>query len=818
MKRLGILGLILSSIAWPRSGRRDVLNPLETILRHQQNVARHSRAQAARPEQQPADVVLPDSGNIAVMDGSEGVVAAAGFDLDQKTLEFKPAGANASQYTFDVAASRFDSSAPATATPITLGDDEEKQVPLPFSFPFFGKRYTSLFIGSDGHIVFGVAEGADVISTPRDLLRTVTGPARIAPLFTDLDPSQPGSAVSYASSPTRFLVTWQSVPTFASTPGPTISKETFQAALYPDGRIEFNYNGIDLTTEQDAISVGIAPGGALLNCQVVTADYSVGSTKTFAGAVVEEFFTAPQFDDLEIPLKFYKNHEDAYDVLVVFDSVSRPEVNACAFNQPIKNWVHGLGTILQTIGISEFDASTAFGSAGRLQSLVYMGPLSRYPSDPNQVTPLTGACGTNSVTSILGQETGHRFLAYPAFLDPATGQSSTDLLGRDLEHWSFYFNSDASVMEGNRIVDHGTGVSPRFETTDIVLHYSALDQYMMGLRAPGDVPGSFLVRNPSIDFVAAHGPQAGILFDGTRLDITLPMITAAVGPRAPDYTLSAKQFHFAFVLLVPAGQTPAAADVAKLDAYRTAWETYFAAATDNNGKAVTSLTKQLELSVWPNAGMIQGRTLSATVTLGSPAAAPVTVSLSASSSAITVPASVTIPAGSRSASFTITGAASGTATLTAQGPDASYETIQAFIKVRSSLAGLTLERLSAPLLDAALIFPFPPTLPLTGSAGGVLGEDILFRVRDESYVPYPGLQLDASPSGAGLITPSSLITNASGRVRFKWKLDSNPGMNTLNVLLDGQPDISGRVQVLGRLQPPRFRDQTQLPACPVTGN
>lgn len=75
------------------------------------------------------------------------------------------------------------------------------------------------------------------------------------------------------------------------------------------------------------------------------------------------------------------------------------------------------------------------------------------------------------------------------------------------------------------------------------------------------------------------------------------------------------------------------------------------------------------------------------------------------------------------------------------------------------------------------------------------------------------------PSGpGGSLTPSSLMTDANGRVRFKWKLDSNPGMNTLNVALDGQPDVSSRVQVLGRLQPPRFRNQTEFPACPVAGN
>src|SRR5262249_31941924 len=142
--------------------------------------------------------------------------------------------------------------------------------------------------------------------------------------------------------------------------------------------------------------------------------------------------------------------------------------------------------------------------------------------------------------------------------------------------------------------------------------------------------------------------------DGTRLDITVPMIVQAEGPRAPDLSVAQKRFRFAFALLLPAGSTPSAADITKLDRFRTAWETYFASATNDRAQAETKLVKQLQLSVWPAAGLIQGRTATATVTLGAPAGAPVTVNLSASTGAISVPSSVTVAAGSRAADFTIT--------------------------------------------------------------------------------------------------------------------------------------------------------------------
>jgi hypothetical protein len=799
---LAVAPLLFLSAAAAAPLRRHVLDPFREILRHQGLQAQRATRQAAESDQD-VQAVLPDQGHIAIVDESGGVAVPGGFDLDQKTLAFSPAGTNASAYTFSVSGSRFDSSAPASATALQLGDDDARQVPLPFSFPFYGVRYSSLFIGSDGHITFKAAEAS---SDPRDFVRFAVGPPRLAPLFADLDPSQPNAAVSYASSASRFLVTWKNVPLYSDTPGPSVARQTFQAAIFPDGRIEFSYNGINVSAA-DVVTVGIAPGGATRIDQLTFVSYTSGSTATFTTAIVQEFANTPQFDATAIPGKFYKNHEDAYDFLIIFDTATRSDVNACAFALPIRNWVHGLGLrVTSGTAISEeFDAGRAFGSASRLQNLVYMGPLSRYPADPNQLLTPGTICGNNSVMSIMGQEVGHRFLAYPRFIDPATNKPSRELLGRDFQHWSFYFNSDASVVEGNQIVDHGAGVSPRFETKEVVARYSRLDQYMMGLRAPEDVPATFLVRQPSIDFPAAHGPQPGVLFDGTRLDITLPMIIAAEGPRAPNYTVSPKQFRMAFLLIEPVGATPDPADIAKLDRYRTAWESFFAAATENTAATVTSLVKQVQLSVWPASGIVQGQTIPATVTLGAAAAAPVTITLATTGAAVTVPASVTIPAGSRSAQFPITGSAAGTVDLTAQGPDASYERARATILVRPSAAGLVIEQLDAAELAGALIVPVSNAI-LTGGLGANADQWLVFRVRDENFLPYPGLKLTAAASGAGSISPSTLVTDRYGRVQFNWKLDSNPGINTLTVSLDGHPEVSARSQALGIPEPVRRRD------------
>lgn len=776
-------------------------------MRKQHREAQQAQSAAARPDR-GVETILPDAGNIAVVDESEGVSIPSGFDLDGKSVEFRPSGANASAYTFAAVGSRFDTAAISGATALQLADDDAKEAALQFSFPFYGVRYSSVWVHSDGYLSFGPAFGEqEDPSLPRDFLRMVIYTARAAPLMVDLDPSQPDAAVSFVSTPARFLVTWRNAPLYSERPGPTVARQTFQAALFPDGHIEFSYSGVNIASE-DVADVGIAPGGAVRFSDITFVRLSSDPSSPVTTAIVQEFSNTAQFDVTAVPPKFFRNHEDSYDFVIVFDNVERPDVNACAFSLPIRNWVHGIGLRVTQLGIEEFDAGRFYGSSSRLQNLIYMGPLNRYPADPNQALGQGSICGRNSILTILGQEAGHRFLAYPLFIDPATGRPSTELLGRDFQHWSYYFNSDASLVEGNQIEDKGTGVLPRFETKQIVQRYSALDQYMMGLRAPEDVPPSFFVRQPSIDFLRGHAPQSGVLFDGTRVDVSLPMIVAAEGKRAPNQTLSPKQFRFAFVLLVPEGKTAVQADIDKVDRIRTTWESFFAAATENRARADTRIVKQVQLSVWPAAGLIQGRTITAAITLGAAAGAPVTVNLSASGGAVTVPGSVVIPAGSQSAEFPITANSAGTVELTAQGPD-GFDAVRANLLVRPSAAGLAVERLSGALLAGALI-ALGSDLPFSGGAGSTLNQELIFRVRDENFLPYPGLALSASATGSGAVAPASPVTDSRGRSRLTWTLDSNPGPNTLTVTVQGQGDAA-RVQAIGVFQPARHRDPRIAP-------
>src|SRR5437868_15246246 len=73
-----------------------------------------------------------DSGNIAIVEDTDGIVARQNeFNLDFQTLRFSPA------YRYSVADGGYDDDAASAGAPlVALDDDDSRLVPLPFAFPF----------------------------------------------------------------------------------------------------------------------------------------------------------------------------------------------------------------------------------------------------------------------------------------------------------------------------------------------------------------------------------------------------------------------------------------------------------------------------------------------------------------------------------------------------------------------------------------------------------------------------------------------------------------------------------------------------------
>ena len=444
---------------------------------------------------------------------------------------------------------------------IDLGDDDAREIAFPkgFKLKFFNKVYTKMFVHSDGNLSFVAPDAA---SDERDLGRLIGGPPRIAPLFADLNPSVTGdgAGVFVLTSKAKAVVTWLDVPVF----GENNHLNTFQVVLYANGRITFAFGRL----AAQAAVVGVAPGGGgAVTLIDYTASLPSGVLKT---GIAERFVTEAFFDHLAVASAFLREFADDYDHVIVFLDFDQSLGNAFAFEFTVKNDVQGLG-------VPVFDGSSQVGSKGRLRSFVEMGSLARYPLDPDETF-----LGTNTTLDVMGQETGHRWLAFMHLIDD-NGARSNALLGRDQAHWSFCFNSMASDMEGNQIRDDGGG---NFTTVASTERYSPLDQYAMGLISAADVPPMFYV-DPCPNASAA--PRIGTPLRGRRVDFTIDQIIAAEGPRVPSHDKAPHSFNMAFVLVALPGQFPSADSIAHVDRIRAAWEPYYVQATDGHGAVDTSL-------------------------------------------------------------------------------------------------------------------------------------------------------------------------------------------------------------------------------------
>jgi hypothetical protein len=528
-------------------GRWRVLDDLWT---HRAASARGGLVASPRAQAQ-------DIGDIAVIqDEGDIVLPANRLDLAGRGLRFQRNAAGGYDVSSIAAAFR-----EPLGSRLNLADDDGVEQEAGFAFPFFSQTFDRVFVNSDGNLTFGEVDKA---STERNVARLLSGPPRVAPFLADLDPSA-GGAVLVQADASALTVTYCKVPGFDV---PELT--TMQVTLLADGAIEMRYG--ETITLGDAV-VGVSPGRT---SSFTPVDLSLAAAVAGgAGAAGERFAARAQMDNVALARRFYTSHTDRFDQLVVWTDVSYVR-DAFAYETTVKNGIRGLG-------IDLYDYAAEYGSGGELQSFVMMDALTKYPADPAQ-----RFSGENTTLSLIGQETGHRWLVFLRFLDHDR-RESTALLGRDEAHWSFFMDSDASVMEGNDIEDLGGG---SFRTVTAVQRYSLLDQYAMGLVAESQVPPFFYVQSPTNvqpERQADSAPRVGVTFNGTRRDALIQDVVAVMGPRVPSAADAPRVHRQAFIYLVTAGRALDETQVAKVDRFRTAWEAFFRQATDGRMRVETTL-------------------------------------------------------------------------------------------------------------------------------------------------------------------------------------------------------------------------------------
>ena len=745
------LVLFLSAVLIQTAGARTDRGICgSNVERAREEVFLHSRSVQAlknKPGLRTAAVraAARDSGNIIILEDSDGVVARRNlFNLDKQTLRFQ---LSAGKYKYDVRSGGFDAAAASGGEPVAgLGDDDTRKFALPFSFPYYGAAYREVYLNSDGNLTFGEGDGD---SAERSLGRMTAGPPRISPLYDDLDATRPQSEVRVFSDSSRWVASWNAVREYRDS---GLGKEqTFQVALYPDGKIEFNYNGVS----PSSAVVGIAPGRLQSGTAVVS--FLTNQFSTYSSAVVERFGGDDEIDIVTASQKILETHDDSYDYLVFYNNMGVVLSGAVAQYTPVRNTRTGMGDPL-------LDNGREYGSMRRLQGVMNMGSISQYPLNPDGAVPLRAFTGDTPLT-ILGHEAGHMFLAYVSVREP-DDPKGTPMLSSDLFHWSFRFNSEASVLSGNRIRDNGAGSSPRFTTVATVESYAPLDQYLMGLRQPDEVPPTFYVKDPPANILSRGPiPQVGISFNGARRDVTIQELISTNGRRRPDATVSQRQFRFGFVLVVSAGTTPDAGQLQQIETYRTSFEAAFNKYTEGRASADASLKKSVRLSLWPMAGVLNGRTITGTIAVAQAPTAPLSFSLKASSGVADIPGQIVIAAGAKQASFNVRGLRPGVEAFSFTPSDGAFETANAIVQVQDSVAPLTLEVVSGDAQAAV--------------AGKSLDAPLVVKLSDVNHVPYPGLRVSASAAAGGTVDTASAILDENGQASFRW----TPGAGPLNELV-----------------------------------
>jgi len=436
--------------------------------------------------------------------------------------------------------------------PLGVATGSAALVDLPFAFPFFGRREFRVFVHADGALTFGQAGLGSLPGLP-DFL---AGPPRVAAFFTRLDPSRGGS-VTARLTPDRAVFEWRDVPGAGQ-----INRNSFQVVLDRSGEIDL----VLATLETREGVVGLSPGGAH---DVTAADLSTFEPRGARGALAEVFSETEKVDLVAVARRFYRSHPDLFEQLVVYTTRPlNPQPGTLAFELNVKNEILG-------IGLDTNDDALLYGSASALRSIAYMDTIDPY-------LEVDGF-------EILGHEVGHRWLARLLFRKD--GGANASLLGRGAVHWSFFADTDASVLEGNDLEERGPG---RFETVEIATGYSPLDQYAMGLRAASETGPTFYVEapddfRPNRGYKASSGPEPGVSFTGVKREVLIADVIAALGPRVPPAEAAPRLLRQAFVLVADAAAPATDVRLRALARIRARFEPWYREATGGRGMVDSTL-------------------------------------------------------------------------------------------------------------------------------------------------------------------------------------------------------------------------------------
>lgn len=135
-------------------------------------------------------------------------------------------------------------------TSLSLGDDDYTgPINLNFDFPFYDSTYSSIYVGSNGIISFGRGSSSTInTALPNNALPNNL----IAVWWDDLNPASGGKVYYYRDlENNRFIVSFIEIPNYQYYHG--TGSLTFQAILYPTGKITLQYQFMDPGSDPDSL-------------------------------------------------------------------------------------------------------------------------------------------------------------------------------------------------------------------------------------------------------------------------------------------------------------------------------------------------------------------------------------------------------------------------------------------------------------------------------------------------------------------------------------------------------------------------------------
>jgi hypothetical protein len=134
------------------------------------------------------------------------------------------------------------------AVGITLSDDGATAIGLPFNFPFYGVEYAQIWIHANGFLSFGQGYPGSQAAVNGCIPSLEPPDGAIYVLWDDLDPSR-GGQIYYRNVDNEYVVVeWRNVP------GRGGGLNTFEALLWPDGRVLLQYQAV---AEPASATVGL---------------------------------------------------------------------------------------------------------------------------------------------------------------------------------------------------------------------------------------------------------------------------------------------------------------------------------------------------------------------------------------------------------------------------------------------------------------------------------------------------------------------------------------------------------------------------------